>query len=81
MRNSPSQTPLTARQAASVVELPIWPEKVQGGRLVAMLQQYVDSLRDEPAHGNRDLFLDDVFVVYLLAFFNRRCQVSIATNS
>jgi hypothetical protein len=27
-------------------------------------------LRDENAHGNRQLFLDDVFVAYLLAFFN-----------
>jgi hypothetical protein len=61
---------LMKRSAASVAELPIWPEKIQGGRLVAMLQQYVESLRDESAHGNRELFLDDVFVVYLLAFFN-----------
>jgi hypothetical protein len=58
------------REAASVVEVPIWPEKVQGGRLVRMLQHYVESLREESPHGNRELFLDDVFVVYLLAFFN-----------
>jgi hypothetical protein len=58
------------RDAPSVAEVPIWPEQVQGGRLVRMLQRYVESLREESPHGNRELFLDDVFVVYLLAFFN-----------
>lgn len=56
--------------AASVADLPLWPETVQGGRLVRMLQRFVESLRDESSHGNRQLFLDDVFVAYLLAFFN-----------
>ena len=51
-------------------ELPIWPETVQGRRLVTMLQRHVEKLREEPAHGNRRLFLDDVFVAYLLAFYN-----------
>jgi hypothetical protein len=50
--------------------LPLWPEKVEGGRLVRELERYVQSLRDESAHGNRQLFLDDVFLAYLLAFFN-----------
>jgi hypothetical protein len=49
--------------------LPIWPETVQGGALVAQLQRYVGQLRSEE-HGNRELFLDDVFVAYVLAFFN-----------
>jgi DDE family transposase len=51
-------------------ELPIWPEPVQRGSLVDMLQRHVAGLRDEDAHGNRKLFLDDVFIAYLLAFFN-----------
>ena len=51
-------------------ELPVWPEHVRGGSLVRILQRHVQSLRDEEAHGNRQLFLDDVFVVQLLAFFN-----------
>lgn len=51
-------------------ELPIWPETVQGRRLVTMLQRHVEKLREESAHGNRRLFLDDVFVAYLLSFFN-----------
>lgn len=50
--------------------LPIWPEPVQRGSLVEMLHRHVEGLRDEDAHGNRKLFLDDVFVAYLLAFFN-----------
>lgn len=57
-------------QRADVEPLPLWPEKVEGGRLVRELERYVQELRDEHAHGNRELFLDDVFVAYLLAFFN-----------
>jgi len=70
MGNPEAKSGLIERSAASVTELPIWPEKVQGRRLITMLQRYVESLRDESAHGNRELFLDDVFVIYLLAFFN-----------
>jgi hypothetical protein len=50
--------------------LPIWPEPVRHGSLLDMLHRHVEQLRDEDAHGNRKLFLDDVFVAYLLAFFN-----------
>lgn len=47
-----------------------WPEQVIGGKYVRQLQGYVDELREADPHGNRQLFLDDVFVTYLLAFFN-----------
>lgn len=47
-----------------------WPEQVIGGKYVKQLQGYVDELRESDPHGNRTLFLDDVFVTYLLAFFN-----------
>ena len=47
-----------------------WPEQVIGGKYVKQLQGYVDELRESAPHGNRTLFLDDVFVTYLLAFFN-----------
>jgi Transposase DDE domain len=60
------QRPLVSEQQP----LPLWPEKVEGGRLVRELERYVQSLRAEEAHGNRELFLDDVFLAYLLAFFN-----------
>ena len=50
--------------------LPLWPKKVEAGALVRKLEHYVQTLRAEDAHGNRTLFLDDVFVAYLLAFFN-----------
>jgi len=41
-----------------------------GAKYVRLLEKQLRSLRDENLHGNRELFLDDVFVVYLLAFFN-----------
>lgn len=47
-----------------------WPEAVIGAKYVRLLEGYLSSLRDEDAHGNQKLFLDDVFVMYLLAFFN-----------
>lgn len=46
------------------------PEKVIGAKYVRLLEKQLRTMRDESAHGNRQLFLDDVFVVYLLAFFN-----------
>ena len=58
------------RQTRDVAELPHWPEKVEAGRLVRQLDRVVRELREESPHGNRELFLDDVFVAYLLAFFN-----------
>ncbi|CAK9037421.1 Putative transposase y4zB [Durusdinium trenchii] len=51
-------------------KLPIWPEQVIGGKYVRLLDKFLKQLRSENAHGNRKLFLDDVFVTYLLAFFN-----------
>jgi Transposase DDE domain len=51
-------------------DLPVWPERVLGGKHVQSLQRLVDQLREQEPHGNRQLFLDDVFVAYLLAFFN-----------
>ena len=46
------------------------PEKVVGAKYVRLLEKQLRSLRNDDAHGNQRLFLDDVFVVYLLAFFN-----------
>jgi len=50
--------------------LPDWPEHITGGKYVRMLEKYAQSLRDADAHGNRRLFLDDVIIAHLLAFFN-----------
>jgi hypothetical protein len=48
-----------------------WPETVMGGKYVRLLEKQLQELRaEESAHGNRALFLDDVFIAYLLAFFN-----------
>jgi hypothetical protein len=48
----------------------VWPEKLIGAKFVRLLEKHLRGLQQEPAHGNRALFLDDVFVAYLLAFFN-----------
>ncbi|MGD0656347.1 MAG: IS4 family transposase [Thermoguttaceae bacterium] len=50
--------------------LPNWPEQITGGKYVRMLEKYAHCLRETDAHGNRQLFLDDVVVAHLLAFFN-----------
>lgn len=50
--------------------LPNWPEQITGGKYVRMLEKYVRGLRKDDRHGNRRLFLDDVVIAHLLAFFN-----------
>lgn len=53
-----------------IESLPNWPEPITGGKYVRMLEKHVRALRDDAAHGNRQLFLDDVVIAHLLAFFN-----------
>lgn len=48
----------------------VWPHQVAGGKYVRLLDKFLKQLRDETGHGNRKVFLDDVFVAHLLAFFN-----------
>ena len=60
----------TRKTSQELRELPHWPEPVLGGKYVRLLERCLEGLREEEAHGNRQLFLDDVFVAYLLAFFN-----------
>ena len=55
---------------AATRDLPIWPERVVGAKHVHAIERLVEHLRQDEPHGNRDLFLDDGFVAYLLAFFN-----------
>jgi len=50
--------------------LPDWPESIVGGKYVRMLEAHVRPLRGRSAHGNRRLFLDDVFIAHLLAAYN-----------
>lgn len=47
-----------------------WPETVVGAKYLRLLETQIQNLRDKQPHGNRDLFLDDVFVLSLLAFHN-----------
>ena len=56
--------------AAGAEPLKEWPETVVGGKYVRLLERHVQALRDETPHGNRQLFLDDVFILALLAFHN-----------
>jgi len=60
----------SGKSAASTERPKQWPEKVIGAKYVRLLEKQLRQLREETAHGNQQLFLDDVFVVYLLAFFN-----------
>ena len=53
-----------------VESLPNWPEQITGGKYVRILEKYARSLREADTHGNRRLFLDDVVIAHLLAFFN-----------
>jgi Transposase DDE domain len=66
--NPPSQRAGSPQSASR--ELPFWPEQVVGGKHVRALERLIEQLREQDAHGNRELFLDDVFIAYLLAFFN-----------
>ena len=51
--------------------LPDWHEPVRGGKHLRVLEEHVRALRRESdAHGNRQLFCDDVILAHLLAFFN-----------
>jgi hypothetical protein len=50
--------------------LPVWPERVFGATQMRSLERLVEQLREQSPRGNQQLFLDDVFVAYLLAFFN-----------
>ncbi len=60
----------TGSGAERLRRLPIWPEQVVGAKHVRLLERLIEELPEENPHGNRELFLDDVFVAYLLAFFN-----------
>lgn len=70
----PRQTPQRRKRAsnatATTEPAKVWPEKLIGAKYVRLLEKHLQKLHNEEAHGNRRLFLDDVFVAYLLAFFN-----------
>jgi Transposase DDE domain len=68
LNSPPSKRPVRAQTAAQ--QLPIWPKPVVGGKHVATLERLIHNLRDSDLHGNRALFLDDVFIASLLAFYN-----------
>jgi hypothetical protein len=70
-KTRPSERPeLAGSSQTASRDLPIWPEQVVGGKRIRTLERLLENLREKDAHGNRDLFLDDVVAAYLLAFFN-----------
>lgn len=66
-RRRPAAARESGRERAPTTQ---WPEKVIGTKYVRLLEKQLEMMRDETAHGNRRLCLNDVFVAYLLAFFN-----------
>jgi len=60
----PEQAQFDSRQS------PSWPNQVVGGKHIRTLERLLEGLPDPNAHGNRSVFLDDVFVASLLAFYN-----------
>jgi hypothetical protein len=67
----PSQRPERAEPPRSALrQLLRWPDRVVGAKYLRGLDRLIRGLREPDPHGNRTLFLDDVFIAYLLAFFN-----------
>jgi hypothetical protein len=70
VRRSKPPSTRDGQASPSLPSLPDWPETVLRGSLIAKLEKHIEKLRATDEHGNRKLFLDDVFAAYLLAFFN-----------
>lgn len=45
-------------------------DRIVGRRFIRLIVEQLKRLHAQPAHGNRELFLDHVVVAHLLAFFN-----------
>jgi len=75
-KQPPGSTPPSARPQRQghpellARDLPTWPDRIIGATHLRSLQKLLGELRQNQPHGNRGLFLDDVFVASLLAFFN-----------
>lgn len=70
-RKVPRRRTKPNRSVEPAETLKVWPEKLFGAKYIRLLEKQLRTLqKEEDAHGNRKLFLGDVFIVYLLAFFN-----------
>src|SRR4051794_38387712 len=58
------------RKKPLAVSGPQWPETLVGGKYIRMLERHLHARRAAAAHGNRQLFYEDVLIAHLLAFFN-----------
>jgi len=45
-------------------------DQVVGRRFIRLIEDQLRHLHDQPAHGNRDVFLDHLTIAHLVAFFN-----------
>jgi len=48
--------------------------QVVGPRYLRLIEEHLDVLHNQPAHGNRGFFLDQLVIAHLLAFFNPSVQ-------
>lgn len=60
-----------ARNPERVAEpIPRRPDQLDGRRLILRIEEHLRHLHDQPAHGNRVFFYDQLVIAHLLAFFN-----------
>ena len=46
------------------------PSELKGRRYLRLIEEQLEGLHEQPAHGNRELFMDQLVVGHLLAFYN-----------
>jgi hypothetical protein len=63
--------PRKAKKPSSAIKpVPGSEDQVVGRRFIRLIEDQLRHLHEQPAHGNRELFLDHVVIAHLLAFFN-----------
>lgn len=59
---------------SDIVPVPGRDEPLVGLRFIRLIEEQLAHLHAQPAHGNRELFFDQVVIAHLLAFFNPRLR-------
>jgi len=60
-----------ARNPERIAEpIPRRPDQLVGRRLIQRIEEHLRHLHNQPAHGNRAFFYDQLVIAHLLAFFN-----------
>lgn len=55
---------------SSIQPVPGSEDQIVGRRFIRLIEEQLRLLHAQPAHGNREVFLDQVVIAHLLAFFN-----------